>query len=378
MNRPWRIVLLVAALMAPILGTAAAAAPREAPTLSGTVTLSGSQPGYVPVTVSHDMSLGNPFVTKYRDAVTVKGGGGAAGFALVEDGLRGAILLGGRSKAFEPFVKEHGVAISSLNPSPSDGATFAVPAGSYRLYLITGGKPTTVTLRFLGGTGSSRLTPTTSVDSVVQQSGLEVLVPGPAGGVYSAGGAVTLTTPVLQFSLSRLDTDVHTETVKRHCYYFGKPSGPQPYGPACAAPAETDPVVVGGGSIWIISAEGLGQSFYGWNASLTTSRGTDEAVEADLAAGVSYTSGGLVTGGDYAQYWLSLDGKESAAPSAAVSTKGIAEQAPAERPRASERMTEARHLPATGPIAPAALAPALLLSAAATAKARRRSKVNGG
>jgi hypothetical protein len=374
-RKAWMFVLLVG-MIAALMPSAGAATAAKPTVLTRTLTLTGSQTGYVPVTVVKDMQLGDPFVTKYRDAVSVTGGGDAAGFALIEDGLNGQILLGGRSEAFAPYVKDHGIAVNSLNPNPQDGATYTVPAGSYRLYLITGGKPTTVTLRFLGGTGSSRLTPTKTVESVVQQVDLTSPAPGPAGGVYSGGGAVTLTTPVLQFSMSRLDTAAHTETLKRYCYYFGKPTGPQPYGPTCAAPAETAPIVIGGGSAFVISAEGVGpQSFYGWNASLTTSR-SGEPINADIASGISYASAGVVTGGDYTQFWLSLD-----AP-AARPAASRPQQAPAVGPApvpsapsaAAEMTQQAATLPATGPPTALAVAPALLLAAAAAR--RRGSRAN--
>ena len=140
-------------------------------------------------------------------------------------------------------------------------------------------------------------------------------------------GAVTLTTPILQFSLSRLDTSAHTESVQRYCYFLGdKPIGPQPYGPACAAPAEDSPVVLdsAGGSTFLLSDEAVGpQSLYGWNASLTTSR-TGEPTKADIASGVNYTTAGVVTSGDYTQYWLSLNG----APQAAAPAKPAAGPGP--------------------------------------------------
>jgi hypothetical protein len=306
-RKGWLYILLVgmAAAAVPSAAAARAAAP---PALTKSVTVTSSETGFVPVTATRDMMLGDPFVTKYRGAVTIGGGGQVAGFALVADDASGPILVGGRSEAFRPYVKDHGVAVTNLRPDPDDGATYAVPTGSYRLYLITGGKPTTLTLRFLDGEGQSRLTPTERVDSIIQQRDLTSAVPGPAGAVYSGGGATTLTTPILQFSMNRLDTAAHTESVQRYCYYFGKPTGPQPYGPACVAPAEDDPVVFDpGGFIFVRSAEGIGpQSFYGWNASLTTSR-TGDPIKATIASGVSYTTAGVVTQGDYSQFWLSLD-----------------------------------------------------------------------
>lgn len=316
MTRKAGLFLLAGAVLAlavPQAGAAKAAAPtaavQKAAVLTQTVTVSGTQAGYVPVTVTKAMRLGNPFATRYRSAVTVTGGGKAAGFALIQDGLKGPVLLGGRSAAYTPFVRANGIPVNNLNFGADDGAEYAIPAGTYRLYLITGGKPTTVTLRFLGGTGSSRLTPTTKVKSVAQQVDLTSPAPGPVGGVYSGGGAVTLTTPVLKFSLSRLDTSAHTESVQRSCYFLGdKPTGPLPYGPTCAAPGEDDPAVFDGGSTFLLSDEGVGpQSFYGWNAALTTSR-TGKPIKTELASGVNYTTAGVVTSGDYSQYWLSLNG----------------------------------------------------------------------
>jgi hypothetical protein len=345
--------------------------------LTGSVTLAGTDTGFIPVTVTKDMQLGNPFVTTNRGAVTVTGGGEAAGFALIQDGLKGPILLGGRSEAFAPYVKDHGIAVNSLNFNPDDGATFAVPAGDYRLYLITGGKPTTVTLKFIGGTGSSALAPTTKVESVVQQVDLTTPVPGPVGGVYSGGGAVTLTTPVLQFSLNRLDTSVHTESVTRYCYYLGdKPTGPQAYGPACAAPAEGAPVIFDPSpSTFIISAEGVGpQSFYGWNASLTTST-SGEPIRADIANGVNFTTAGTVTSGDYTQYWLSLDGAPAAptgaAPAPAEQSPDPTPAAGAPTPGQSSPAVAGDQLPATGAPAALFLGPALLVAGAWRCRTRR-------
>lgn len=362
-------VALTAGLAQP---SSAASGPKPA-VLTQTVTISGSQTGYVPVTVARDMKLGNPFVTKHRGAVKVTGGGDAAGFALIKDGLQGPILLGGKSKAYLPYNEMFGIAVNSLIPNPDDGAEFAVPAGDYRLYLVTGGKPTTVTLKFLGGSGSSRLAPTTKVESVVQQVNLTAPVPGPVGGVYSGGGAVTLTTPVLQFSLSRLDTSAHTESVQQYCYFLGdKPTGPQPYGPPCAAPGDDRPVLFAPSSIFVISDEGVGpQSFYGFSSSLTTDISGDP-VKADIAFGTNYTTAGVVTSGDYTQYWLSLD----AAPKAAAPTKPAAgpasQQPPQEQPPgAAGPGTATETLPVTGLPAPAlAVAPLLLLAAAAARRAR--------
>lgn len=380
MPRKLRLYLLAGAFVASA-GAPAAAAPAEPAALTGTVTISGSQDGFVPVTVTKDMSLGNPFVTKYRDAVTVAGGGEAAGFALVEDGLQGVVLLGGKSEAFAPSIQKSGIPVSSLNRAePDDGVTFAVPAGSYKLYLVTGGKPTTVTMRFIGGTGSSRLAPTTSADAVVQTGPLDALAPGPLGGVHGGGGAVTLTTPVVQFSLNRFDTSVHTETVLRYCFYLGgKPSGPQPYGPACTAPGENHAVVFDpGGETFIVSDEGVGDaSFYGYSGSLTTSGGTEEAVEADLAAGLSLTSGAAVTATDYTQFWLSLSPAAAPAPAAGSTDqpapKSSQEPAP---PSAGEGPagppTAAGTLPSTGLAPAAALAPILLIAAGSAAVLRRR------
>ncbi len=108
-------------LAAPAQGVAlaqpvSAAATPEA--LTGTVTISGTQTGYVPVTVTTDMKLPDPFINTNRGAVTVTGGGDSAGFALIQDGLKGPILLGGRSEAYEPYIKDHGIPVNTLSTTP--------------------------------------------------------------------------------------------------------------------------------------------------------------------------------------------------------------------------------------------------------------------
>lgn len=382
MRRKTGSYLLTAVAVALAAGVAApsSAAPAAKPAvLAGTVTISGSQDGFVPVRVPKDMSLGNPFLTKYRNGVTVTGGGDAAGFVLVEDGLEGVVLIGGKSTAFAPAVERSGIPVSSLNRGErDDGLTYAVPAGSYKLYLVTGGKPTTVTLRFIGGTGSSRVAPTTRTQPVVQSGPLDALVPGPVGGVYGGGGAVSLTTPVVQFSLNRFDTSVHTETVLRYCFYAGsQPTGPQPYGPACAAPAENDAVAFDpGGETFIVSDEGVDQaSFYGFSGSLTTTGGTEEVVDAELAAGLSLTSGGAVTSSDYTQFWLSLAPAAAAAAPAAPPAQQQPPQQPPAAPPAPEApaapAAAAQTLPATGLPSPVLAVGTALLAAAGLTRRNR-------
>lgn len=158
-------------------------------------------------------------------------------------------------------------------------------------------------------------------------------------------------------------------------------SATSPRGPSltarCAAPAEDSPVVSdsAGGSTFLLSDEGVGaQSFYGWNASLTTSR-TGEPVKADIASGVNYTTAGIVTSGDYTQYWLSLDGAPTApakaAPAEPVQSADPTPAPGAPTPGQPPPAVAGDHPPATGAPAALVLAPALLVAGARRCRTRR-------
>lgn len=255
-------------------------------------------------------------------------------------------------------------------------SALVVPKGSYRLYLITGGKPTTVTLRFGGLAGASRLQPTDRTVSSSQGGPLTATVPGPVGAVHSGGYETRLTTPFVQFWFNRVDAAAHTETVNRICLFKGKPTGPMPYGPACATPDGLG-VNVGLSATTVHSDEYIGdEQYFSYGITRLSTVDPDNPVTDDFGGGASVTSpASLITRTDYGQFWFELNPSTAAAPPrAAAPQQPPAEQPPAEQPPAEAAPeTAADMLPATGLPSPVlVLAPALLLAAAAVRRTHSR------
>lgn len=383
MRRTAGLYLIAGALLA-LTGPQAAAAPpapAKAPALTGTVTLSGSESGFVRVIVPKETSLGDPFVDKHRNAITVTGGGVAAGFALIEESLTRTTIVGGHSAGFaEAYVPRAGEAVINLDLEAKRTADSAliVPKGSYRLYLVTGGKPTTVTLRFGGLSGASRLKPTQRTVSSSQGGPLTASAPGPVGVVHSGGYETRLTTPFVQFWFNRVDAAAHTETVNRICLFKGKPTGPMPYGPACATPDGLG-VNVGFSATTVHSDEVVGdEQYFSYGVTRLSTADPAKPVSDVFGGGASVTSpASLITRTDYGQFWFELNAAPAAtvpakqAPAAAVGQPPQAPPADDDAP-APVRKAAATTLPSTGPNPALAVAPVLLLAAAAAHRTRQQ------
>lgn len=301
--------LLVIAVLAAPSASASAPRPGAAKALTGTVTLSGTTDGYVPVTLSRTARLGDPFFAGRRSSVDVSGGGRLAGFALVRDGNTGAAIVGGHSDYTAATAGEFGDFLLDVGPGAEarrEGPDLVLAPGSYRLYLVTSGKPTTVTLRFGGLPRSSRLSPTVRTASILN-GGPARLDPKETKLVYSSGYDVRLPGPALFFSVFALKTSIHTETVTEYCFYDSKPQGASPYLPGCVSGDGT----FGSGARFIYSDEYAGDL-----QSISTAGGLVARIPkggGDFAAGLNVTTGSVVTDTDYAQVWLVLDA--SAKPS---------------------------------------------------------------
>lgn len=364
---------LGAALAASLTGMAVPAPAAALPQLAGTVTISGSTTGYIPVAVIKDAVLPGGLGAEGAAAAQVTGGGVFAGFALVQDGLDGTTVLAGHSKATADAARRDGA--FRANYFNAGGFDTPVPAGKYRLYLITDGEPASVTLKFRGLTGTASLTPTTPTRAIFNSGPLAPLGPAQAGAVYSAGHAVTMTTPFLNFYINELDTRVHTETVRRTCFYLGRPTGPMPYGPACAS--LENPPRFGDGFLVPTSDENInGGEYHSWGGNFVRVADGAEQITQDFASGISLTTASVVESTDYTQLWLELN------PTPAVPADTAPEgSAPAGRPANTPPKPDgaaptgeaapAAQLPVTGAGGAPALAAALLLAAGLSGRLRR-------
>lgn len=374
-RKAWLYVLLVAATGAAV-PSAGAAAPANPALLTGTTTISGSTTGYVPVVLPRDAVLPAALGAEGAAAIRVTGGGGFAGFALKsEDDPEGPLIVGGHSPASAPSA-ERPEELTINYGSGGLGGDYTLPAGKYRLYLLTGGKPTTVTLKFRGLAGSSRLKPTRATKAIVNGGPHTATAPvSGVGGVYASGYDVKMTTPFVQFFINKLDAEVHTETVNRSCLYIGqRPSGPMPYGPTCASITQQG-AAFGNGIVFPVSDENLsGGAYYFWGGIAIRVRDGADEVTQDYGGGFSVTTASVVRATDYSQVWLELDAPPSRAaparPAAAPQQQQQQQPAPAPAPAPTQAAAPAGTLPSTGLPAALAVAPALLLAAAA---ARRSS-----
>lgn len=362
-------VVTAAALAQP----SAAAATPKAPALSGTVVISGSTTGYVEVTVPKQAVLPAGLGADAVAAIRITGGGGFAGFALATNEADGPLIVGGHAPASAPTPERPEVLAVNYG-SGEFGNDFTIPAGRYRLYLITGGKPTTVTLKLRGLTGKSSFKPTVPTRAVVQGGPLAAATSAEqVGGIYSGGHTAQLTTPFLQFYVNKLDAEVHTETAYRPCFFIGRPTGPMPYNPACAS-VEQQKVNFGQGTLFPVSDENLfGGAYYTWGGVLARVLGDADEITQEFGGGMAVTTASLIRGTDYSQVWLELNAPAkpaTARPAANAPRKPSPTPAPAP---GSASAVAAEQLPATGLPAPVlAVAPALLLAAAAARRSNQR------
>lgn len=367
-------------MVAGVLAQPSSAAPAPVPSLAGTVTISGTVSGYAEVVLPKPAVLAGGLGPEAAAAIKVSGGGQFAGFALAAEDEDGPLIVGGHSPASAPTAERPEELTLNYRAGVISG-DYELAAGRYRLYLITGDKPTTVTLKLRGLTGTSRLTPTTRTDAVVSGGPLAAATGSDAAGaVYSRGDAANVTTPFVQFYVNKLDAQVHTETVNRACLYVGRrPSGPLAYGPACASVDPQTGVAFGGGFVFAVSDENVfGGAYYSWGgAYFRVVDGADEITQ-DYGGGFSATTASVVRGTDYSQVWLELNADPAAAapskPTTATGQQALPQEQPAAAPPAAEPTnTASATLPATGLPTPVLAAAALLLLAAAAAP-RTRSR----
>lgn len=296
---PTRTLVALAALLLAFLAppaTAAGPTAPKTPALTGTVTISGAKTGYVPVTIARDARLGDPFHVSRRDSVKIEGGGRMAGFALVQDGRQGPVIVGGRSEFTVPYAQRQGEFIyDALNGPPQGDDSYLLPAGSYRLYLLTDGKPTKVTLRFGGLRGQSALTPKVRTTGTVQ-GGPPSLTTGSTG-VQSRGFDTPVKGASLMLQIFGQRTSVHTETAYNNCLHLTKPSGQQAYLPGCVSSDGS----VGGGVVILISDESVADELRAAYGIAYIPAG------GHFGAGMSANGPNVVQAADYSHFFLGLD-----------------------------------------------------------------------
>jgi len=211
----------------------------------GVTTIAGSQSTSVDVHLPRDVTVATPFGSS--PDLDVEGTGRFVGFVLTgtEPGTAGLTLVGGRFPAHASPVEF----IMPVPPYPATGGgSFEVlklygdevtlPAGDYRLYLLTDGGEVEVTLRLDELDGWVDLAPERPADYRLFFPESRLLAgAGATSNVYSAGRSGSLATTGLVFQALWLDTDAHAAGQYVFCHAAaGDPDvDPIELGPGCPA-----------------------------------------------------------------------------------------------------------------------------------------------
>lgn len=172
--------------------------------------------------------------------------GGIVAFALVRDSVELFGLLGGRLPSGGPFFSEdHPIEfllpLGASGPVQEEGS-FGLPAGDYKLYVITDGAPSEVVLRLDGLTGRTGIRASGDVEFDSELMTTRLDAPGKA--VYSAGGSGKFETDDgLIFSYMVIVNRAWVAGEFGRCVWKGEARGPEPvsWGPHC--PTAEDPMV---------------------------------------------------------------------------------------------------------------------------------------
>ena len=177
----------VAAALSSVLAAAAHAAPAPASiTLAGTTVVTGSRTAQVAVRLPRavDFHVQDLDVSSPRGRITAvvlkKVGPWQA--PLVAAKHVGFCAQRGCETAFPKFAFEFVHA-----PGSTNGLSGRLPAGEYRLYLVTDGAPATFTFRFRGLRGSTRITPRTPARATVANVPPAVATPAASPSLFAGG-----------------------------------------------------------------------------------------------------------------------------------------------------------------------------------------------
>lgn len=238
-------VTLVTALVSLGVGASASARPTTRPALARTTRVLADDTSVVPVRLPRPVSL--------RDGVNEIPGfethgppEGIVAFALVRESDELFGLLGGRLPSGPPFFSEDRpieflLPLGAEGPVQEEGA-FALPAGDYKLYLVTDEGPAEVVLTLDGLTGKTRIR--ASGDAGFDSEVMTTHIDAPGKAMYTAGGSGEFETDGgLVFSYMVIVNRAWVAGEFGRCVGRGHPSGPEPlaWGPHC--PTAEDPMV---------------------------------------------------------------------------------------------------------------------------------------
>lgn len=232
---------IVAGMLVPATGTLAAESycntpPEDLPSVlpepvsaCGSMTLTGGEAAYLRVFFPEGIVLQNPWISGESN-FALTGSADFVGFVIVEDvadpppgWLGGRLPATGGSRL---FVERIGTIFESPDP------TYEIPAGDYRIYLLTEGAPAELSLTLEGLSGSLAL-PVRHPVAYDAQLPEEYEETAPAPQLYSAGGTAYLDGPGVAYQAAWFDTGIHGATQMDACIFEGSPPDPWRSVPGC-------------------------------------------------------------------------------------------------------------------------------------------------
>lgn len=225
-------LVVVLALLAPTT--------QAAPARSG-VTLSGSRPQYIRISLPEGARLENPWVAKGSRAVRVTGRGDFVGFALVGDSPKPHhVFLGGRL----PRSADRRLFFFDLSGFADSIATktIRVPKGTYRFYVLPGETAASATLAIEQ--------PVRVLDSQPRPARLQTTPLAPyataaTSNVHSAGATERLSGAGILFNTVWFANQAHIASNNDACFWRNSPREPDAALPGCGSTPMSGP-----GNLW--------------------------------------------------------------------------------------------------------------------------------
>ncbi len=212
---------------------------HAAPAPSG-VTLNGSRPHYIRISLPEGARLANSFVAQ-EGGFRVTGRGDFVGFALIQDSPRPHhAFLGGRlpeSSGKQTFLFELGGFADSISAK-----TIQIPKGTYRFYVLPDQGRASVTLPIKQPVRVIDKDPRPARHKAIP---LSPYASFPTSNVHSAGAAQKLSGAGLLFNAVWFTNDAHVASNHDACFWRNAPREPDAALPECGSTPMTDP-----GNLW--------------------------------------------------------------------------------------------------------------------------------
>ena len=224
--------ILGVALLAAVGATGGPAHGASArPAVAGVTVLEGSQTAVTHVRVSQDTTLIDPRFNP-GDGFSVTGSSALVGFALVSDQPQPEIVLVGGRLPWAVSADSSPTTVLMPLRGLDFSDRYSLPAGDYRLYLLTDGQPARVTLQFEGLTGETLLEPGQPVPYDIRTPGPRDSTPSEST-YYASGDHATMQSNGLVFASRFSRYASYVSDREEGCFYERATDRSTDFGPGC-------------------------------------------------------------------------------------------------------------------------------------------------